>query len=460
MARKSADATVFVCQNCGGENPRWLGRCPSCGAWNALVEEKRAPAKPTRNRRAAAEPVRPIRLAEVKAGRTSRTPTGIGELDRVLGGGLVPGSLILVGGEPGIGKSTLTLQVADRLARDGARLLYVSGEESAEQIRLRAERIGIAGDNVHLLCAVGLEDILEAAAEVQPGLLVVDSIQTVFSSQLTSAPGSVAQVRECTAELLRLAKARAITTILIGHVTKFGAIAGPKTLEHMVDTVLSFEGERFQQYRIIRAAKNRFGATDEIGVFEMADTGLVEVANPSRFFLSDRKSDVSGSSVAATLEGTRPLLVEIQALTAATPYSLPQRVATGFDSRRLNMLLCVLERRAGIAASGRDVFLNVAGGLKIQEPAADLAVVTALASSVRNEPLPADAVMLGEVGLGGEVRSVSRAEARVKEAARLGFGRVVLSRRNLSREVKAVAGTETIGVDSVRAALEALGVAR
>jgi DNA repair protein RadA/Sms len=468
MVRKSAGATVFVCQDCGGESPRWLGRCPACGAWNTLVEEQRAPARPARNRRAAAArsyggesaPARPVRLADVSPGRNARAPTGIGELDRVLGGGLVPGSLILIGGEPGIGKSTLTLQVGDKLAAAGTRLLYVSGEESAEQIRLRAGRLGVAAGNIHLLCAVGLEEILEAAAEVQPGLMVVDSIQTVFSPQLTSAPGSVAQVRECTAELLRLAKASTITTVLIGHVTKYGAIAGPKTLEHIVDTVLSFEGERFQQYRIIRAVKNRFGSTNEIGVFEMADSGLVEVPNPSRFFLSDRKADVSGSAVAATIEGTRPLLVEIQALAAATPYALPQRVATGFDNRRLNMLLCVLERRAGVGTLGQDVFLNVAGGLRIQEPAADLAVIGALASSVRNLPLPADAVMVGEVGLGGEVRSVSRAEARVNEAARLGFGRVILSRRNLSREVKAVAGTETIGVESVREALDALGVTR
>ncbi|MFO7675181.1 MAG: DNA repair protein RadA [bacterium] len=460
MARRSTAATVFVCQDCGGESARWLGRCPACGAWNTLVEEQRAPASPVRNRRATGETARPVRLSEVRAARTARAPTGIGELDRVLGGGLVPGSLILIGGEPGIGKSTLTLQICDKLAGAGTRLLYVSGEESAEQIRLRAERLGVAGDNVHLLCAVGLEDIVEAAAEVQPGLMVIDSIQTVFSARLTSAPGSVAQVRECAAELLRLAKARTITTILIGHVTKFGAIAGPKTLEHVVDTVLSFEGERFQQYRIIRAVKNRFGATDEIGVFEMADAGLVEVSNPSRFFLSDRKPDVSGSAVAATLEGSRPLLVEIQALAAATPYALPQRVATGFDNRRLSMLLCVLERRAGVTTSGQDVFLNVAGGLKVREPAADLAVVAALASSVRNQPLPADAVLVGEVGLGGEVRSISRAEARINEAARLGFGRIVMSRRNLSRELKATAGIETIGVDSARDALEALGVTR
>ena len=452
--------SLFVCQNCGHESPRWLGRCPGCGEWNTLVEERRTPKQPVKNRRTALVPARPVKLSDVQSQTTSRTTTGIGELDRVLGGGLVPGSLLLMGGEPGIGKSTLTLQLCARLAAQGTKLLYVSGEESAEQIRLRAERLSVSGDNIHLLCAVGLEEILEATNEVQPGLLVIDSIQTVFSSRLTSAPGSVSQVRECTAELLRLAKARTITTILIGHVTKYGSIAGPKTLEHMVDTVLSFEGERFQQYRIIRAAKNRFGSTNEIGVFEMGDSGLIEVDNPSRFFLSDRKADVSGSAVAATLEGTRPLLVEIQALAAPTPYALPQRVATGFDQRRLNMLLCVLERRAGVATAGQDVFLNVAGGLKVQEPAADLSVIAAIASSVRNDPVDADTVLFGEVGLGGEVRSVSRADARLNEAARLGFSRVIMSRRNLTKKLKTGAGIETVGVESVRAALETIGVTR
>ena len=449
--------TVFICQNCGHQTARWLGRCPNCGEWNSFVEEERAPRKPAKNRRSAPS-ARPVRLSEVKSGKTARRPTGIKELDRVLGGGLVPGSLLLVGGEPGIGKSTLTLQVCDRLARNGTTLLYVSGEESAEQIRLRAARLGVDGDSIHLLCAVGLEDIVEAANEVQPGLLVVDSIQTVFSSALTSAPGSVSQVRECTAELLRMAKARTITTVLIGHVTKYGSIAGPKTLEHMVDTVLSFEGERFQQFRIVRAAKNRFGSTNEIGVFEMGNEGLVEVSNPSRFFLSDRRADVSGSAVAATLEGTRPLLVEVQALAANTPYALPQRVTTGFDGRRLSMLLGVLERRAGVVTAGKDVFLNVAGGLKIQEPAADLSVVSAIASSVKDVGTPPDAVLVGEVGLGGEVRSVSRAEDRVKEAARLGFKKVILPRRNLTKKARAVSGVETIGVDSVRDALSGIGV--
>ena len=448
-------STAFVCQNCGFESTRWAGRCAGCGEWNTLVEEQRVTRRPGRERRAgAAAAVRPVKLSDVKPQQSERQCIGIGELDRVLGGGLVTGSLLLFGGEPGIGKSTLTLQMCDRVARAGGTVLYVSGEESAEQVRLRAERIGAAEDGIHLLCATELDDILEATAQVSPRLLVVDSIQTVYRTNLTSAPGSVSQVRDCAAELLRQAKTRAVTTVLIGHVTKHGSIAGPRTLEHMVDTVLYFEGERFHQYRIIRAAKNRFGSTNEIGVFEMGDAGLVEVSNPSRLFLSDRREGVSGSTVAATVEGSRPLLVEIQALAAPTPYALPQRVATGFDARRLNMLLCVLERRAGVATSGQDVFLNVAGGLKIQEPAADLAVLGALASSVRNAPVPPDTVLVGEVGLGGEVRSVTRAEARLTEAARLGFGRVIVPRRNMTGRTAAPAGVEVCAVDSVRQTLE------
>lgn len=448
--------TAFVCQNCGYATARWLGRCPSCDQWNTLVEEERREKKPGRNRRATTA-TRPVRLSEIASQQKRRQATGIPELDRVLGGGLVSGSLLLIGGEPGIGKSTLTLQVCDRLARDQTPVLYVTGEESAEQVKLRAERLSVKPENITLLCSVEMGEIIEAANEVRPGLLVVDSIQTVYSSDLSSAPGSVSQVRECTAELLRLAKARTITTVLIGHVTKYGSIAGPKTLEHMVDTVLYFEGEQMQQYRIVRAVKNRFGPTDEIGVFEMSDSGLSEVSNPSQFFLSGRRTDVSGSAVCALVEGTRPLLVEIQALAARTPYSLPQRVATGFDLRRLNMLLCVLERRAGIAAAGHDVFLNIAGGLKVQEPAADLAVFAALASTLRNIVLPPDTALVGEVGLGGEVRSVARAEARVSEAYRLGFSKVILPRRNLPPKTRRTAGLELFPVETVREALETLG---
>jgi DNA repair protein RadA/Sms len=364
--------------------------------------------------------------------------------------------MLLIGGEPGIGKSTLTLQVCDRLARAGARVLYVTGEESAEQVRIRAGRLGCDGANIHILCAIDLDEILASVEELGPSLLVVDSIQTVYRSSLAGAPGSVGQVRECTAELLRLAKARIVTTFVVGHVTKYGAIAGPKTLEHMVDTVLYFEGEGFQQYRIVRAAKNRYGSTNEIGVFEMTETGLAEVANPSEFFLSGRRADVSGSAVIATVEGTRPLLVELQALAAPTPFALPQRVATGFDGRRLALLICVLERRAGIAAAGQDVFVNVAGGLKLTEPAADLGVIAALASSIRNRPLPADAVYIGEVGLGGEVRSVARTESRIAEARRLGFEKIVIPAHSSTR---APAGAKLFRVDTVRAALELSGLA-
>ncbi len=453
-------SSTFVCQNCGFETPRWLGKCPSCGQWNTMVEEQRVLKKGKVNERVrvASTAARPVRLSQVGSKQAKRLATGIGELDRVLGGGLVPGSLLLIGGEPGIGKSTLTLQVCQELAKAGMKVLYVTGEESGEQVRLRAERLSAGSDNIYILCAIDLDDILAATEELGPGLLVVDSIQTVFRSSLTSAPGSVGQVRECTAELLRLAKSRTITTFVVGHITKSGAVAGPKTLEHMVDTVLYFEGEGFQQYRIVRAAKNRYGSTNEIGVFEMTESGLLEVANPSEFFLSGRRPDVSGSAVVSTIEGTRPLLVEIQALAAATPYALPQRVATGFDSRRLSMLLCVLERRAGISSAAQDIFVNIAGGLRIQEPAADLAVIAALASSIRNQPLPPHAAFIGEVGLGGEVRSVARTESRIAEAARLGFKTVLLPRRSITRKTPA-AGADLKPVDTVREALDTVGVA-
>lgn len=455
-----ARKTLFVCQNCGRQAPRWLGRCPGCGEWNTMVEEQQAPKSRRANARTRPEApaAKPTRLTQLRLEPVARRSMGIAELDRVLGGGLVPGSLVLLGGEPGIGKSTLVLQVSDLVAASGADVLYVTGEESAEQVRLRAERLSARSDNLLVLCTVELEEILAAVEETDPVLLVADSIQTLYTSELASAPGSVAQVRECTARLLRLAKTRRLTTFVIGHVTKYGAIAGPKTLEHMVDTVLYFEGEGFQQYRIVRAVKNRYGSTNEIGVFEMTDAGLSGVPNPSEFFLSGRRTDISGSAVVATLEGTRPLLVEIQALAAGTPYSLPQRVATGFDARRLNMLLCVLERRAGIHPGGQDVFVNVAGGLKIAEPAADLGVLAALASSFRNAPLPPDLVFVGEVGLGGEVRSVARVEERVAEAARLGFAALVLPRRNATPRLRKPAGIRLVPVETVAEALGAAGL--
>ncbi len=401
--------------------------------------------------------VRPQRLADVAALRTGRMLTGIGELDRVTGGGLVPGSILLIGGEPGIGKSTLMLQVCSRLVQEGMSALYVTGEESVEQVRLRAERLGVNLERMFVLSAVEIDEVKAAIEELSPALVVIDSIQTVYSGALASAPGSVGQVRECTAELSRQAKCRRMVVFVVGHVTKYGAIAGPKTLEHMVDTVLYFEGESFQQYRIVRAAKNRYGSTNEIGVFEMTETGLVEVENPSVFFLSDRRADTSGSAVVATVEGTRSLLVEVQALVASTPFAVPQRVATGFDARRLNMLICVIERRAGISAAGKDVFINVAGGLRLTEPAADLATVAAIASSVRDLPLPADMVFVGEVGLAGEVRRVGRIENRLTEASRLGFRRALVPRGVLSR-MRVPAGFEAVAVETVAEAFGQAGL--
>jgi DNA repair protein RadA/Sms len=456
--------THFVCQNCGYDTPRWLGRCTNCGEWNSLVEEQlpgkeRLPGRVRGRERIWGSSVSaaPQALSELSLKPVARETTGITELDRVLGGGIVPGSLLLLGGEPGIGKSTLLLQVCEQFARKGTPVLYVTGEESAEQVRLRAERLGSKTAGLFILCTVELEEIVAAVEKTKPNFLVIDSIQTIASSALSSAPGSVGQVRECTAELLRLAKSSRLTIFIIGHITKFGAIAGPKTLEHMVDTVLYFEGETALNYRIIRTVKNRYGPTNEIGVFEMTETGLVAVPNPSEFFLSGRRSDVSGSAVVVTLEGTRPMLVEIQALAAPTPFPLPQRVANGFDLRRLALLLCVLDRRAGISPANKDIFLNVAGGLKLTEPAVDLGVIAALASAIRNKPVPADTILIGEVGLAGEVRSISRTESRLKEAARLGFKQALVpgSSPKIARVRLVVVPVDTIGT-----ALKLLGMKR
>jgi len=441
--------TLFVCQNCGYDTPKWLGRCPSCGQWQTLVEETRVEKKVGKRNHPAASP--PVMLKDLVIAEQPRSSSGIPELDRVLGGGLVKGMFLLIGGEPGIGKSTLTLQICNAMSGKGEKVLYVSGEESTHQLKLRAKRLGADVGTSYVLAETELESILDSVDKLAPTLLVVDSIQTMYKSSLSSAPGSVGQVRECAADLLRLAKGTGLTTLLVGHVTKFGSIAGPKTLEHMVDTVLYFEGERFQQYRILRAVKNRFGATNEIGVFEMTDAGLREVPNPSEFFLSGRIEMNSGSVVVPTIEGSRPLLVEIQALATPTYYALPQRVANGFDTRRLAMLLCVLDRRAGVATGSQDVFLNIAGGLKVEEPAADLGIIAAVASSIRNKPGPTDVVFCGEVGLGGEVRSVSQIAGRVNEAQRLGFRRAIVPKRNAAERVK---GIEIVGVDAIRAALE------
>jgi DNA repair protein RadA/Sms len=418
--------TKFVCQNCGASTPKWFGRCPACGAYNTMVEEVAEKLISSKKR----ESVMPKPLAEIPYVKEDRKTIGISELDRVLGGGFVKGSVILLGGDPGIGKSTIMLQISDLIAQSGGRVLYVSGEESAFQVRIRAERLEIDGKGIDFLSATELESILICAADVKPDLMVIDSIQTIYKSQLSSAPGSVAQVRECGGDIMRFAKEHDMTTVIIGHVTKFGVIAGPKTLEHIVDTVLYFEGEKNQQYRILRAIKNRFGSTNEIGVFEMTGPGLREVTNPSSLFISD--STKSGSTIVSIIEGSRPIIVEVQALTSPTSFNYPQRVTTGIDNKRLSMLLAVLERHVGISVYGFDCFVNVVGGIKVFEPASDLGIILAIASSIKNIPIPKGIITIGEVGLGGEVRPVYGVESRLKEAEKLGFKKSVIPKKNLN----------------------------
>jgi len=413
--------TQFACQNCGVFSPKWMGRCPACGEYNTMVEEAVTAAE----ERPSAEPKL---LAQVPYAEEKRKSIGNPEMDRVLGGGLVKGSLILLGGDPGIGKSTLMLQISDFIARSGGSVLYVSGEESAYQIRLRAERLGISGQAINFLAETEMETILATARTLKPDLLIVDSIQTVYKSNLNSAPGSVAQVRECGSDLMKFAKACGVTTAAIGHVTKFGMIAGPKTLEHIVDTVLYFEGDKDQQYRILRAIKNRFGSTNEIGVFEMTESGLKEVANPSKLFMSD--SDASGSVIVSVIEGSRPILVEVQALTSPTFFNYPQRVATGLDYKRLAMLLAVLERRAGINVYGLDCFVNAVGGIKVFEPSSDLGIILAIASSIKNRAISKGTIAVGEVGLGGEIRPVYGLDMRLKEAEKLGLTSALVPKKN------------------------------
>ncbi|SDH26256.1 DNA repair protein RadA [Roseospirillum parvum] len=448
MARSS---TVFVCQSCGAASPKWQGRCDACGAWNSLIEETQEPTTTTpagRKRRRGAG-LTLVDLAGDSAPPPPRTITGIAELDRVTGGGLVAGSVLLLGGDPGIGKSTILLQALARLAEAGRRTVYVSGEEAIDQIRLRAARLGLDKAPVGLAAATGVGDIvatLDDRSTPPPEVVVIDSIQTMVLDGLDSAPGTVSQVRGCAHELIRLAKKRGFVLFLVGHVTKEGTLAGPRVLEHMVDTVLYFEGERGHQFRILRAVKNRFGATDEIGVFEMTDRGLSQVANPSALFLAERRGNVSGACVFAGIEGTRPMLVEIQALVAAPGGGgTPRRAVVGWDQSRLAMLLAVLEARCGIALGGRDVYLNVAGGLRISEPAADLAVAAALLSSAADQPMPADTVVFGEIGLSGEVRPVAQRDPRLKEAAKLGFAEALIPRQR-QPDKPATAGPEGLKV--------------
>ena len=444
-------STRFVCQSCGAVSARWMGRCESCGEWNTLVEEIVAPrpaAKLTAARGGASSRALAFVPLTGESAPAPRTETGIAELDRVLGGGLVPAAAILVGGDPGIGKSTLLLQAAAAVARAGRRVLYVTGEESVEQVRLRALRLGLADAPVALAAAIDLGEIAPALEKSGASLVVIDSIQTMWLEAVESAPGTVSQVRASGFELTRLAKSSGFSLVLVGHMTKDGAIAGPRVLEHMVDAVLIFEGDRGHQFRILRAVKNRFGATDEIGVFEMTDRGLAEVANPSAIFLAERRGNVAGSAVFAGIEGTRPVLLEVQALLAPGGGGAPRRAVVGWDGGRLAMLLAVLEARAGLTLAGADVYLNIAGGLRITEPAADLAVAAAVVSAATAMPTAADMVYFGEIGLSGEVRQVAQAEARLKEAAKLGFTAASLPRR-MARGARPLAAPEGLSLSDI-----------
>lgn len=448
----------YVCQDCGFESAKWLGKCTSCHAWNTFAEELQRPSRLPSGLSSVGKQFgsqsdgKPVSITEVETALEPRILTSMSELNRVLGGGIVPGSLVLVGGDPGIGKSTLLLQTSHALASVDRTVLYVSGEESIRQTRLRAERLQTLSPRVYILCETNLDAIEQAISQVNPDLLVIDSIQTVYHPNVESAPGSVVQVRECTNKFMQIAKMGQIATVLVGHVTKEGAIAGPRLLEHMVDCVLYFEGERHHTFRILRAVKNRFGSTNEIGIFEMRETGLVEVHNPSELFLAQRPLGVSGSVVLASLEGTRPVLVELQALVSATNFAAPRRVANGVDVQRVNLIIAVLEKRVGILLQNQDAYLNVAGGVKLDEPAVDLAIAISLVSSFRDKPTRADDVVLGEIGLTGEVRGVSRLDQRVREAQKLGFRRVIAPRQSL-KGFQAPEGIEVIGVTSIAEAL-------
>ena len=446
------DKSVFTCNECGGTSPKWLGKCPSCTAWNTLIESSAVAESGVRNRFASLAGTAQVAvLADIEASDVDRTPTGHSELDRVLGGGIVQGGVVLIGGDPGIGKSTLLLQALDSLQRSGKKTLYVTGEESGAQVALRSRRLGLDGSQVSVLAEIQLEKILSALGSQQPDVAVIDSIQTVYSEQLTSAPGSVAQVRECAAHLTRAAKSAGVCIVLVGHVTKEGALAGPRVLEHMVDTVLYFEGDTHSQFRLVRAIKNRFGAVNEIGVFAMTEKGLKGVSNPSAIFLSQHAEPVPGSCVMVTLEGTRPLLVEIQALVDSGGPS-PRRLSVGLDRDRLAMLLAVLHRHAGVACMDQDVFINAVGGVRIGEPAADLAVMLAISSSLRGKPLPKGFIAFGEVGLAGEVRPAPRGQERLREAAKLGFTQAIVPKANAPK--KAIDGMAVHAVERVEEALE------
>ena len=446
--------TVFVCSSCGYESAKWLGKCPACNEWNTFYEEKVVANSGVLSNSSNKIKSVPRKLKDVEGIDVSRTSTGIGELDRVLGGGLVKGSLVLVGGEPGIGKSTLILQLCDKVNGDG-KVLYISGEESAEQVKIRADRLNINSDDLMFLGETNIDNIQEAIISINPKLVIIDSIQTMYSEEITSAAGTVSQVREITARIMRICKDNGITTIIIGHVTKDGNIAGPRVLEHMVDTVLYLEGERYFSYRILRSVKNRFGSTNEVGMFEMKNEGMVEITNPSSILISERNDNPAGSIIVASMEGTRPLLVELQALTSPSVFGIPKRTANGIDYNRLAVLIAVIEKKAGIALGGQDVYLNVVSGIKIAEPAIDLGIVLACISSYKNVFIPQEVVAIGEVGLTGEVRAVNMIEKRIKEAEKLGFKKCIIPESN-KKLLKDNFKLDIIGVRNVNEAIKAL----
>ncbi len=448
--------TVFVCNDCGYESPKWLGRCPACGAWNTFFEQKVVETKSSISSKGTKEKISPQILDNVIGKNESRTDTGIGELNRVLGGGIVNGSLVLLGGEPGIGKSTLILELCDKITGTG-KVLYVSGEESAEQVKIRADRLGIKNTNIMFLGETDIDVIEETILAMNPKLVIIDSIQTMYSEEITSAAGTVSQVREITARIMRISKGHNITTIIIGHVTKEGNIAGPRVLEHMVDTVLYLEGERYFSYRILRSVKNRFGSTNEVGMFEMKNEGMVEIKNPSQILISDRTDNPAGSIVVASMEGTRPLLIELQALTTPSVYGMPRRTANGIDYNRLTMLIAVLEKKASIPLGSQDVYLNVVSGIRLIEPAVDLGTILVVASSFRNIPISKDLVAIGEVGLTGEVRAVNMIEKRLKEAEKMGFKTCIIPENN-KKMLRDTYKMDIIGVKNVREAIQKSGL--
>ncbi|WP_078697294.1 DNA repair protein RadA [Caloramator quimbayensis] len=443
--------TSFICQECGYESPKWMGKCPGCGSWNTMVEE----VQEKNNNKLIESTSRPLAINQIELLEEERYSTSLEELDRVLGGGVVRGSLILVGGDPGIGKSTLLLQVASNISSKGSLVLYASGEESSKQIKLRAKRLEVKEENLYVLSETNLSAIEKFIEELKPKVVVIDSIQTIYRPELLSAPGSVSQVREATSVLMRIAKTLNISIFIVGHVTKEGSIAGPRVLEHMVDTVLYFEGERHHTYRVLRAVKNRFGSTNEIGVFEMREKGLVEIKNPSELLLSGRPNNVSGSCVVCSMEGTRPVLVEIQALTCATAFGMPRRMATGVDYNRVILLMAVLEKRVGMQVQTFDAYVNVAGGLKLDEPACDLGIICSIASSFRNLPIHPKTIVVGEVGLTGEIRGVNMIEKRILEAKKLGFLKCIIPKENV-RGIEIPKGISVMPVDNIHEALDVI----